>query len=589
MSAEQLAANAAMQSFINCYLRETNQGTWAKQESASEGFYLPLKNQHMELFLPVRYQSITHRHLFSFPLYYKAEGAPDWLELDVTLLCSLLLKELALEHNHHQDTEEMMQRILQSYDLTASFLESRSSDESLYSTHQTYIQAEQSLLLGHLLHPTPKSRQGMDRETDRNNYSPEMKGAFQLHYFRAHHSIVKEHSAEELTATTMIKNELLQDSEIEENFKDNYLKADDYSLIPVHPLQAEQLLYNPETADMMQNGKLAYLGAQGKAYSATSSIRTLYHEDSPYMFKFSIPVKVTNSLRVNQLKELERGVEVDNILHSRVGEELASYFPHFQVIRDPAYITLHGKTETGFETIIRQNPFQGEKAKEVSLAAGLFQDPFEKDSSMLTEIIRELSNNENRSTEEISKDWFRKYLSISLQPMAWLYFTHGIALEAHQQNSVLKMKDGYPETFYYRDNQGYYFCESKADHLRSFLPDLNKKSDTICSDAIADERFRYYFFINHLFGLINGFGSTGLIEEEELIDVLRSELDDLRHLHPDSPLLYSLLHEETIPSKANLLTRFYDMDELTGSLATQSVYVNITNPLNARERVVHGS
>ncbi|MGQ0417266.1 IucA/IucC family protein, partial [Bacillus sp. HC-TM] len=36
---------------------------------------------------------------------------------------------------------------------------------------------------------------------------------------------------------------------------------------------------------------------------ATSSLRTLYHPNSKYMLKFSFPVKVTNSMRINKLKE----------------------------------------------------------------------------------------------------------------------------------------------------------------------------------------------------------------------------------------------------------------------------------------------
>jgi siderophore synthetase component len=164
--------------------------------------------------------------------------------------------------------------------------------------------------------------------------------------------------------------------------------------------------------------------------------------------------------------------------------------------------------------------------------------------------------------------------------MLWLYETYGVALEAHQQNSIVQMENGYPKHFYYRDNQGYYYSESKADMLVEQLPGLNRKSVTICSDEVAIERFRYYFFMNHLFGLINAFGSAGLIEESELMNMLRKRL-----IHHDkltggnSALLRSLLDSEKLPCKANLLTRFHDMDELVGSLETQSVYTNIPNPL----------
>lgn len=60
---------------------------------------------------------------------------------------------------------------------------------------------------------------------------------------------------------------------------------------------------------LIEQGVLEYIGPTGKCYMATSSLRTLYHPDAKYMLKFSFPVKVTNSMRINKLKELESGLE----------------------------------------------------------------------------------------------------------------------------------------------------------------------------------------------------------------------------------------------------------------------------------------
>ncbi|MFP3339946.1 hypothetical protein R0J91_18355, partial [Micrococcus sp. SIMBA_131] len=56
-----------------------------------------------------------------------------------------------------------------------------------------------------------------------------------------------------------------------------------------------------------------------------------------------------------------------------------------------------------------------------------------------------------------------------------------------------------------------------------------------------------------------------------------------------SPLVKSLLEESVLPCKANLLTRFYDMDELVGSLETQSVYTMVNNPIAQEVAVKNGS
>ena len=107
--------------------------------------------------------------------------------------------------------------------------------------------------------------------------------------------------------------------------------------------------------------------------------------------------------------------------------------------------------------------------KGASLIAGLCQDHAYGEKSRLSGIIHELADAEGRSTEDVSRDWFTQYLSIALEPMLWLFETYGLALEAHQQNAVVQLKNGYPHTFYYRDNQGYYYSESKRISLRSLF------------------------------------------------------------------------------------------------------------------------
>src|SRR5699024_5694772 len=199
-----------------------------------------------------------------------------------------------------------------------------------------------------------------------------------------------------------------------------------------------------------------------------------------------------------------------------------------------------------------------------------------------------LAQQESRPVEEVSLDWFRRYLDLVLEPMLWLYMRYGIALEAHQQNSLVKLVEGYPGRFYYRDNQGYYYCRSTFPQLQQLLPGINEKSDTMCEDHVADERLRYYLFLNHLIGLINGFGTAGLIDESLLLRELRERLSGwLPNNREPSRLLETLLEEEELPCKANLLTRLHDMDELVGPLASQSVYVRVTNPIRKGVKEPH--
>ncbi|PTM58272.1 IucA/IucC family protein [Desmospora activa] len=591
------AQQATMQSFFNCYLKETGNVHWLEQHGLEvdnpissilsvspigKAARVPLPHHGLEIVAPLRYWSATERHQFLFPFQYRESGSDRFLPLDMVTLTTLLTKELALDRSLDHFPVDLIERVIQSNNQLASYLSARQVDEKqLYRYPFHFLDAEQSLLLGHLLHPTPKSRQGLS-DSEQSRYAPELKGAFPLHLFAAHHLIVREDSTRSLSATQLIKRELLADPQLSDDLKTTYCQQSDYSLLPLHPQQAHHLLQQPQTQRWIVDGLLKDLGPQGRPYYATSSLRTLYHPEADFMLKSSVSIKITNSLRLNKRKELERGVEVSRLLQTEIGEKMRTAFPGFSIIEDPAYLTLidPDKEESGFELSLRHNPFQGDAGRNVTLIAGLCQDHPAGEKSRLAHIIQSLAAQEGRSTQEVSRDWFRRYLTLSFQPIMWLYLEYGIALEAHQQNSLIKLDNGYPVHFYYRDNQGYYYCESTFERLKRLLPGINEKSDTRCNDAVADERLRYYFFLNHLVGLINGFGTAGLVKEQVLLAELRETLTQLLpHNREPSRLIYSLLDEERLPCKANLLTRLYEMDELIGPMESQSVYVPINNPL----------
>lgn len=598
-SDEQLAEWATIQSFLNCYLREAEGCTTieildlstSKIDTAVTELFshlgvrslirLPLKHQYVDVLIGLRYWSLTGRHLFSFPIYLQPLNNST-VELDYVTLVALLAKEIALMHERYDHQAELMLRVIQSCNNIERFIQQRRSQSSqLYSFQSSFIETEQALIFGHHLHPTPKSRQGFSEE-ELPIYSPELQGQFPLYYFRVHRSLVQERSALSQTATILIKQELLSDPLIADEFKAAYCQDDDYALLPVHPWQAKFLKQQSVVQHLLQTELLQDLGMNGRVYLPTSSIRTVYHPDTTFMFKLSLNVKITNSVRTNLYKELERSVEVYQLLSGVIGQELRDRFTAFTIIRDPAYITLKidGKPVDDFATILRDNPFPASSEADATCLIALCQDSISGEGSRLAQIIRQLAQQENRSTDAVSLDWFHRYLKMSLDPILWLYFTHGIAIEAHQQNSILQLQNGYPYHFFYRDNQGYYYRQSFHSYLNHLLPSISEKSQTFCDDAVIDERLGYYLFINNLFGLINAFGVAGLIDERSLLVTLRKEL--IKHLNlqqGSSTLLQSLLYQKKLRCKANLLTRFHNLDELVGPVSTQSVYASIDNPL----------
>lgn len=588
-SARAIAEQASFQAFLHGYLQEVDPGDWQTASQRTQdptGRFsgpwvceLTLNSQRSRLAIDILYRSALGRHRYGKVRQWLS-GRHCWADIDPFQAMCLLARELyALSGGMVPELRklrelEFLHRLTDSYGVMTRYVEHRRNDCRLLANR--FIDSEQSLLFGHTAHPTPKSRQGMS-EWQQHAYAPELTGRFQLHYFLVHRDCVLEDSDGPLPASTMAES-LLQDSQASLNLPDNHV------LIPAHPLQAQWLMTQPGVLDAIAQGLIHPLGSLGPEFSATSSVRTVYCEQAEWMLKFSIPVKVTNSLRINKAHELKAGVVMSRLLRQTGFGEAE---PGFRILQDPAYLTvmLPGLTESGFEVIFRNNPFPPGQDQGVISIAALTQDPLPGRNSRLLDLIEGLALNENRSLAAVSRDWFQQYLSCAIGPALRLYDEHGIALEAHQQNSLLDVSGGYPRCYYYRDNQGYYLSESLRGPLTEQCTDLKETPELFYRDAMIRDRFCYYLIVNQLFSVIARFGIDDLIPETLLIQQFRHFLHaEHSRLHgPAQALVKSLLEDSRLPYKGNLLTRVNDVDELNAELE-MAVYTSIANPLRRDTR-----
>jgi siderophore synthetase component len=567
------ADEAAVTTLLNCYLRET---------AAEATGTVRLERLGLEVLAPVRYRSATGYHAYRLPAALASAGGRP-VPLDHVTLATLLGKELAIAGGGRARLGEFVTAVADSAGNAAVFVAGRPGGGGAAAPEAAptpFLRAEQSLAAGHPLHPTAKSRLPMTADEVRR-YAPELGAAFPLHWFRADRSIVAEDSALPLGAVELLAGLLAADERVDPAVR-RAAGTGDHALVPAHPWQARRLRERPAVRQLLGAGLLADLGEQGRPWSATSSVRTVYRPDVPFMLKLSLEARITNSVRVNLAKELARGVEVQRLLAAGIGAELAARFPAFGVVRDPAWLTVRAgdRPESGFEVVVRENPWPASRDADASVLAGLCHPGPGAGPSRLAAIVGALAAAAGRLPPEVAAEWFRRYLAVAADPLLWLYGHWGIALEAHQQNSVVELAGGWPAGFRYRDNQGYYFKASAARRLRRLLPDLNRASDTVCDDAVADERFGYYFAVNHLFGIVGALGREGLADERDLLGELAGYLAAAaRASAPAPPLVATLLGAARLRCKGNLRTRLNDMDELVGPLASQSEYVEVANPL----------
>jgi siderophore synthetase component len=582
------AADAAgVESLLRCWVRETSLGP------PEDGMlYVLFPAAGTTLRVPVRHWSAVGHHRFG-----AAVLEPSGHPADAVTVAALIALEAAasatttpgaaygpLEARHPgPDGPDLVARVADSVRRTATFIaDRRARPEAPPHTHP-FLDAEQSLLLGHPLHPTPKGREGLS-EAEADVYSPELRGAFPLHWFAVDRSALAMDSAWTERGRTVPADLLLA------RLAGPGLGLrlpEGHAALPLHPWQANDVRLRPQVAALLDVGILRDLGPAGDDWHPTSSVRTVYRPGASAMLKLSLALRITNSRRENLRKELHRGVEAHRLLRSGLAEQWQAAFPRsggtpvFDIVRDPAWLAV--RSVPGLDVVLRHNPFG--PSDDVNCVAGLTSPrpwpgaPGTELRSRLDRLVTRLAARTARPAAAVAAEWFLRYLDAVILPILWLDGEAGVALEAHQQNTlVLLDAEGWPAGGRYRDNQGYYFRESHRGALERRLPGIGVASDTFVTDAVVDERLAYYVGINNVLGLIGAFGSQRLADERVLLAAFRRFLARAA-ITSRSTLPARLLETPVLRCKANLLTRLQGMDELIGPVDTQSQYVTIPNPL----------
>lgn len=262
--------------------------------------HIQLPQQQHEILIAVRYFSLTLRHHFHFSILSRSTHQKKWFPLSLSHFICLTMSEFGQQAQRGEgELDTLVLRCFLSMNNTKAFIQQRYQDLITINDGRplSFIDSEQSLVVGHQLHPIAKSREEFS-STDLQQYSPETAGRFQLHYFAISTDYIHQDSALNVDSVSIIKN-LLQDQlidveiinpEIQQRLNDQHC-----ALIPVHPWQAPYLRNQQQVKSLEADGVLDYLGHLGTEFTATTSIRTVFNQDCPFMFKFSLNVRITNS------------------------------------------------------------------------------------------------------------------------------------------------------------------------------------------------------------------------------------------------------------------------------------------------------
>ncbi|MCK9901384.1 IucA/IucC family protein [Parafrankia colletiae] len=606
-AAEAEAAAVVTEVLLRCWAREVGLGNAVDGPPAPGRLRIALPASRLDIDAELQYHSPTGWHRFGPP---RLHGTP----LDVGLLAALLVREAAGTAISPAAARTALARILASTAWLARFIAARAAGSVARADGAAgdegaapFLVAERALITGHPFHPAAKSRgEATDAETAR--YSPELHGSFPLHWFAAHPDVARHGGPDPAPLLASLRG------------TGGPPAPKGYVVLPAHPWQARAIRDRPALAGLLGDGRLVDLGTSGPQWYPTASLRTVWRPDAPVMLKLSLGMRITNSRRELHPDELALGAEMARFARLAADGWLRRHHPRFRLVPEPSWVSVRAG---GLECSLRTNPFGADDrvvcagtlvADRPDLAPGV---PGRSRRSMLAELLTSLTGGgvggpgapdvtagggrAAAGAGAVAREWYARYLRVLIVPVLDLYLRRGTGLEAHLQNTLVTLDEqGWPVAGWYRDSQGYYLAASYADTARGEVPGLGEGLPAVFDDALVEQRILYYTVVNNALAIVGALGAAGLADEHDLLTVLRETVVGLRSGLTSGPgtgsgsgsgltadgglvarrgLLDRLLDAPTLPCKGNLLTCVDGRDELVGPVSSQSIYVEIPNPL----------
>lgn len=555
-----IAERAATKRLLNAFLRETG-----GDPPAGPRLRVPLPASGCVLLGSIRRRSVLGHHDYGDEFRVQRVDSDTAQPLGHDELVALLLTEVAAlapgtagePSDGPARTAELAAQIDNSVARTTRYLQcARPPRPPATDPWALTRYAEQSLLFGHPFHPTPKSAEGFGAD-DLAAYAPELGASFRLHYLAV---------APELLVEDRVAPAPWDPPEVEHQARRLLGPGRDPALLPVHPWQARYLRGTEPFAALVAEGAVVPLGPLGPTVYPTSSVRTVCDPAFATAWKLPLHVRITNFVRNNPPEHARRAADA-----GRVVAALRSGWTHpgFAVLLETGYRTVDAPALAADLTVLyRENPF-ATRPEAPQVVAGLLEEGADgAEPALIGYVRRALCRPDGPLPAADAGRWLRRYLEISLRPLLAVFCSDGISLEAHVQNSLLHLEDGWPARFYVRDMEG-----TSVSRQRRAAQVVPADSPLLVDDAEAWLRLRYYVLTNHVGHLVHVLGRHSDLGESGLWRVVR-EL--LRSAPPDR-YRDELLSAPVLPAKANLISRFAGRGE-------RPLYVDIPNPMREVDR-----
>ena len=250
-----------------------------------------------------------------------------------------------------------------------------------------------------------------------------------------------------------------------------------WSVIPVHPFQWEKVIAS-EFDDEIANGDIILLDTTALA-EPLMSVRTLRVSDGEGAMHIKVAVEI-------QLTGAVRGISAGAVAAPLISEEIAEALeldsgfnprssddkPGFAVARDISAVRWDadsGLRAHCFGAVLREDLAADLGVDDVAMpvATLLSRNPLSS-RPVLCDLFDELGEG-----QDVREKWFHQLGRLLFVPSAALLARWGIAVEPHPQNTVIVLRNGWPERIVVRDLGGCRVLEqgpigrtSVGQHLR---------------------------------------------------------------------------------------------------------------------------
>lgn len=567
--AAELAEHAACERLVNCFLRESG----VEPVLVGSTVTIPFAHTGRAVVASLAYHSSLGHHRFRAGFTLRTGEA-----LGRAQLVELIAGELGAAG---AAADSFAGLVADSAAKSRTFLERLPVTGTVDPWHapNPFLAAEQSLRVGHPFHPAPKASAGFSAG-DLDRYAPELGASFPLHWLAVDPGCLEESRL--TTVRSLDPPPALCDAAAGELGRERAT----WPLLPCHPWQAEHLRSLPAVQAMSDAGRLVFLGPLGPDVYPTASVRTVWDPASGRQLKLPLSVRITNFVRENSAEQVRRSLDTSAALVGLGDVDTAVGAPAgaFGVLHELGFRRLRapeGCAETeavalgaASAVLYREGPPIVGAASPMVLAALLEPDPLDG----VPPIIRAVQHTAGgASGPSPARAWFGRYLEVALRPLTRLLVRHGIGLEAHTQNSLVALADGWPVRFVVRDLEGGSLNRDHRSAAGGFGQLIAAGSPAVYGEAEVWQRFSYYVLVNHVGQLVATLAEHLGPSEAELWSVAGGLLADeaVRHgAGAAAAPLRALLDGAELPAKANLVSVLEGHGE-------QPTWIALPNPLRS--------